>query len=162
MTRIFAALALADIILMLVTAAIGWSAVDDHNTDRHVLLAVLTLLLSCFVQVVVFTYFTVTGKLVGQAVHLGGLPVATMDRVKALKRGVTRRLAAAIVVIVGVTATGALRWSTGEWAWLHHILAWVLLAVFIVVLYQQLVLVMRNAALVDRTLTEYRRRRGES
>jgi len=161
MTRIFAALAIANIILMLVTAVLGWSAADDHNTDRHVLLAVLTLPLSCFVQVVVFTYFTVTGKLVGQAVHLGGLPVAAMDQVKTLKRGVTRRLAAAIVVIVCVTATGALRWSTGAWSWLHHGLAWLLLVVLIVVLYQQLLLVMRNVALVDRTLKEYRRRRGE-
>jgi len=41
--------------------------------DRHILLAVFSLLLSCFIQVLVFTYLTITGKVIAQAVHLARL-----------------------------------------------------------------------------------------
>ena len=89
MARIFSSFVVAQLILFAVSAAIGVFGSGEH-TSRHVLLAILALLLSCLTQVGLFTYFTVTGKMVVQAVHLGRLERGPLVRVTLLKRSVTR------------------------------------------------------------------------
>ena len=105
MPRVFACLAIANLLLLMASGAVGIFAAR-WGVDRHVLLSVLTLLFSCFVQVVAFTYLTVTGKMIGQAVHLAGLDASILQTAKSYKRAVTRCLAGVFGAVVFVTATG--------------------------------------------------------
>ncbi|RJP37231.1 MAG: hypothetical protein C4547_05780 [Phycisphaerales bacterium] len=78
------------------------------NMSLHVALAVFTLLAACLIQTVVFTYFTVTGKLIQQALALGKFDVpAGMAPVKRRKAWITRMVALSILPIVLAAGTGA-------------------------------------------------------
>jgi len=72
MPHVFASLAVANLALFALSAAFALSSAASAR-DRHILLAVFSLLLSCFIQVLVFTYLTITGKVIAQAVHLARL-----------------------------------------------------------------------------------------
>lgn len=158
MPQIFAGLSISNLLLLLLTGAMGLYGDTVLSADRHVLLAVITLVLSCFVQVVVFTYFTVTGKIVSQAVHLGRLDADAMKSVDVLKRSVTRCVGLVMAAIVVTTATGAVHWRTEQWAKLHLGCALALATITTLVLYRQFGLVLNNAALLNQTLDEYGKR----
>lgn len=158
MLQIFAGLSISNVLLLLLTGGLGLYGNGVLSADRHVLLAVITLLLGCFVQVVVFTYFTVTGKIVSQAVHLGRLDAGAMETVDVLKRSITRCVGVVMAAIVVTTATGAVHWRTEQWAKLHLGCALTLAVITTLVLYREFELVLNNAALLDQTLDEYARR----
>jgi len=158
MPRVFACLAIANLLLLIASGAVGVVA-PQWGADRHVLLSVLTLLFSCFVQVVAFTYLTVTGKMVGQAVHLAELESSILDSVKLYKRGVTRCLAAVFGSIVLVTATGAVGWRSGGATIWHAASAALLMVVQVGVFWREYEIVILNSRLVERTLREYEKSR---
>lgn len=158
MSQIFAGLSISNVLLLLLTGGLGLYGDAVLSADRHVLLAVITLLLGCFVQVVVFTYFTVTGKIVSQAVHLGRLDAGAMESVGALKRSTTRCVGVVMAAIVVTTATGAVHWRTEQWAKLHLGCALTLAVITTLALYREFVLVLNNASLLDQTLDDYGKR----
>ncbi len=161
MPRIFASLAIGNGLVLVGTAVLGWLRVWP-TPERHVLLAVFSLLVSCFVQVLLVTYFSITGKLVAQAVHLGGLDVKPLMALNRRKRAVTRRLGLVLASVVLVTASGALQWRYGTWGSVHSVAALVVLGVHMLVLFQQYFLVAENAADVERTMSAYTLRRDAS
>jgi hypothetical protein len=142
------------VFLLAASGAMGLFA-SRWGMDRHVLLAVLALLFSCFVQVVTFTYLTVTGKMLGQAVHLAGLDATIFERLKTYKRGVTRCLAVVFGAVIFVTATGAVGWRAGSATAWHDVAAGLALVVHAGVLWRQYEIVFLNSRLVERTLGEY-------
>lgn len=154
MPKVFACLAAANLILLIASGAVGLFGAQ-LGTDRHVLLAVLTLLFSCFVQVVTFTYLTVTGKMIGQAVHLARLDAGIIAKVKEYKRAVTRSLAVVFMAVVFVTATGAAGWRMGGATLWHQLGAIVVLAAHVWVFVREYEVIHQNARLVEQTLTEY-------
>lgn len=154
MPRIFACLAIANVLLLTASGTAGVFA-SRWAVDRHVLLAVLTLLFSCFVQIVVFTYLTVTGKMVGQAVHLAGLDVSILMSVKKYKRGVTRCLAMVFATVILVTATGAAGWRAGAATLWHIIASGLVFVVHLLAFYREYEIVFLNSQLVERALKEY-------
>jgi len=154
MPRFFACLAVANTLLLIASAAVGLFT-TEFGADRHVLLAVLTLLFSCFVQVVTFTYFTVTGKMIGQAVHLARLDAGIIDTVKSYKRTITRSLAVVFMAVVFVTATGAAGWRLGSATLWHQIGAILVAAAHVWVFVREYEIVFLNTKLVDKTLSEY-------
>ncbi len=158
MPRIFACLCIGNLIVLIGTAALAFVPLDAAP-DRHVLLAVFALLLSCLTQVIVFTYLTVTGKLIRQAVHLGGLDPQPLHDAQRLKLSVARHLAALVGAIVLVTATGAAHWQAGNFFLLHFIAGALVLLVYMSVSYREYGLVVENAALLARTLLAYRPRK---
>lgn len=160
MPRTFACLALANLLVLVGTAAVGIARLDPGG-ERHVALAVFTLLVSCLIQVVTFTYFVVTGKMLAQALHLGGMDLAPLDEAKRLKRNAMRWLAAVVVGIILVTATGATHWRERGLSTWHFGVAGVMLLVHASALFGQFQLVARNAALVERVLREYAVRRRD-
>ena len=148
--------------MLLGAAALGLVWPGDM-ANRHILLAVFALLLSCLIQVVVLTYLTVTGKVIIQAVHLGSLSAAPIEEAKRLKRSVTRLLGLLVTVIVLVTGTGARYWRTGNSegfldGGLHAVAAGLAVAVHFYVFYRDLTLIAQNVAVVERTLAAYSRR----
>jgi len=154
MPSIFACLAIANLLLLAASGAMGFFA-PRWGVDRHVLLAVMSLLFGCFVQVVAFTYLTVTGKMVAQAVHLGGLDASILLTAKAYKRGVTRCLAVALGAVIFVTATGAVAWRMGGTTIWHNVAAGLALVVHLGAFWREYEIVFLNSLLVRRTLEEY-------
>lgn len=154
MPRIFASLAIATLTLFALTAAIA--LIDNGSApDRHVLLAVGTLLMSCFIQVTGFTYLTVTGKVIAQAAHFASLDPACMASVKQYKRSFTRCLALAIVSVVIASATGGAAWRSPEALAVHIPAAMGVAIIHVWVFRRQYHLLFLNAQLVDMTLKSY-------
>ncbi len=161
MPPVFRYLSASILLLLLITAGLGFF--DPAATpDRHVLLAVLTLLLSCGVQVLAFTYLTVTGKVIAQAIHLGGLDLAALDEAKAIKRSLARTLGALVLMMVAATASGAAAWRSGDPHTYHLSAAFLLLAAHAWALFREYGLIARNALLLDRTLRDYEQRKRQA
>jgi len=154
MPRVFASLAIATLTLIFLTATIA--LLDNGSApDRHILLAVGTLLMSCFIQVVGFTYLTVTGKVLAQAAHLANLDPACLTSAKRYKRSFTRHLALVVLSIVLASATGGAAWRSLE-AFAVHVPAAMIAALAHVWVYRaQYRVLRRNADLVETTLKEY-------
>ncbi len=126
--------------------------------DRHILFGVSSLLLSCLTQVLVFTYLTVTGKVIAQAVHLGRLDMGPLTDLNRRKRTVTRLLGLLLVTVVLLTGTGAVNWRDGTWATIHFASALLALGIHVLVLLREYFLVAENAEALHRTISEYTRR----
>ncbi len=154
MPRIFACLVAADLLLFLATGAFGFAA-EKVQVERHILLAVTTLGLSCFIQVAAFTYLTVTGKMIGQAVHLGRLDPATMDHVRVLKRNFTGCLALVFLPAVVLSASGASAWRSGGGVTFHYAFAALVVIAHGYAWFREFDLIRRNAALVQSVLRQY-------
>ncbi len=154
MPYIFLSLACGQLIVLLATGALGMVAAETA-ADRHVLLAVFSLLLSCLIQVIMFTYLTVTGKMVAQAVHLAKLDLHPIRTSQHLKRSATRLLGCVIATVVLVTATGAYHLRSGAGGTVHFAVAGLLLLVHLFALYKEYGLILENRALVERTLELY-------
>lgn len=156
MPRIFACLAIANLLVVSGAAVFGVAA-DRVSADRHVLLAVFSLLISCAIQVLVFTYLTVTGKMVSQALHVAHLDLGPLQDVRRLKRKTTLHMALLVVGVVFVAATGGAKWGGGPSNVLHFSAAGVLLLLHPMILFLEYGTVVRNAALVAGALDSYSR-----
>lgn len=156
MTRVFIGLALGNLLVLLATGASGLFN-PDPTPDRHVLLAVFSLLLTAFVQALTFTYFTVTGKIVGQAVHLARHDAAALADVKRLKRSVTRHLLVLLLAVILVTVTGASHWRTNGSATLHLLSVGVLLPLACAVFFGEYGLIVQNGRVVAPAMGAYER-----
>ena len=156
MTRVFTGLALGNLLVLLGTAALGFVN-PDSTPDRHVLLAVFSLLITAFVQVLTFTYFTVTGKIVGQAVHLAGHDTAALADAKRLKRSVSHHLLVMLLAVVVITVTGAIHWRTNELSTLHLLCAGGFLPIAGAVFVREYALVVENARLMAAAMETYER-----
>lgn len=159
MLRIFSSLALSQL-LVLFGGALLALAEDSAHAQRHVLAAAVAGILSCFIQTVVFTYLTLTGKLVAQAVHLGALDPSPLAQVKYLKRSCSYVLLAIVGSLVPTVATGANHWAGGHTYWLHVPFAVATLTAHGIGYYCQLDIIQRNAALVTRVLRAYDAKRA--
>jgi hypothetical protein len=158
MPRVFASLAVADLILLLGGAGLGFFD-PAPNRDRHVLLAVLALLLACLVQVLSFTYLAVSGKVLTQAVHLGKLPLDPVDRGKEIKKRFARCVGAVVLLMVLVVATGAAAWRVETPPPYHFPAVAVFACGWVFIHVRELGLIAENARLMEQTLAEYAKAR---
>lgn len=154
MPRIFASLAIATLILFALTAAFAFLD-SGPAPDRHVLLAVGTLLMSCFIQIVGFTYLTVTGKVIAQAAHLANLDPACLISVKNYKRSFTHCLALAIMGVVLASATGGAAWRTPDALAVHLPAAMIVATIHVWVYRRQYHVLRHNNQLVEVTLKAF-------
>lgn len=118
MPRIFACLVIANTVLFGGGVLLGLFANPD-TADRHVILAVLTLLLSALIQVLSFMYLAVGGRVARQAAHQAGLGSDVVDRTNAKKRRMTPLIALVIASLIAVVATGATSWRGASSSWFH-------------------------------------------
>lgn len=154
MPRVFAGVATANVLLVAATTLLGLSAPAISNS-YHVALAVFTLILTCLVQVLGFTYLTVTFKLMAQAVHLGKLPMDHLLHAKSLKKRMARCLAAVITAVLITTASGADSWRAGAGGWLHLSLGLAAPLLLPYLLFTEFNLIARNASLVATVMRQY-------
>jgi hypothetical protein len=154
MPKVFLSLAVSDLLLVVIQAILGLSS-GVVAADVHVMLGVLTLLFTCFVQVLVFTYFTVTGKMMSQMVLLRRADTSAILRAKYLKTQVTRRLAALVLAAVFATATGAMQWRGYGPSRLHLAAAALATGAHAWILLRQYSLVVENASIFSAVLRDY-------
>ena len=159
MPRIFASLAISQVLVLFGTAAVGLVTLGP---DRHIVLAVFAIILSCLIQVITFTYLTVTGKMLVQAVNLAGLSPGPIQEAKRLKRTLIQYLALLVVTMVVVTATGASLWRAGAGSLWHWGAALAVIGVHVFVLYREYAVIVANSSLLARTLSAYARHRPVS
>ncbi len=155
MPRIFLGLACGLLLVLMGAAGVGLT-VSAERPDLHIILAVFALLLACLIQVIVFTYLTVTGKMVTQVLHLAHADLSPMKTVKNIKREATFLVGLMILSTVPVVAAGAHTWRTHESQELHLMLAFVSLACHGFVLFREFGLVTRNSRLVDSVIKQHR------
>lgn len=160
MPRIFVAFVTGHLLVLMGVAGLGLLDPAPAPT-RHVTLAVFALLLSCLLHVMVFMYLTVTGKVIVQAVHLGGLDLAPVYEAKRLKARFIRILAAVVAALVLVTATGAYQWREGVSSYVHFSAASGFFLVHFLAAYLEFDLICRNKALLNRVLRTYTPRSGD-
>lgn len=158
MPRIFVCLAIGNLIVLVATGVLGLLHLEDFS--YHIVLAVFTLLVTCVVQVLAFTYFTVSGKVIAQAVHLAKLDVTPLTRMARRKRRNTHALAAVIVAVVLVTASGASYWRGGVPVYWHEAGAALIVMVVALSFVRQYTLVVENNEDLERVMAEYSSRRG--
>ncbi|MEK6799839.1 MAG: hypothetical protein AABZ12_12810 [Planctomycetota bacterium] len=154
MARVFLGLVSANAILIIGAALLGTFR-DKLGVDRHVVLAVLALMLSCLTQGLVFTYFSVSGKIVSQAVHLGNLSNDSLDRSVRLKRSFTHAMAIPFAAIVAVAASGGAVWRTGRHADVHWVIASIASLAHLPIWVRQFRLIAAHASLVAGVLGAY-------
>ncbi len=159
MPRIFASLALAQLLLTAMAGGLGLAHLDPE-ADRHTLLAVLALLLGCLIQVVAVTYLSVSGKMLAQASHFGGLGLDAVHRFASLKRRLMRWLAVATVLLVVLAATGGYHWRTRAIATGHLLIACAALAGHLLAYAKQYVVLKEASSTLEGVLDAYRRARG--
>ncbi len=155
MVRVFAGLALSNGMLFVGTALVGLLRLGG-SADRHVLLAVITLIFTCFLQVLTFTYFTVTGKMIGQMVHLAGLDHESLVAVRRYKKTMTRQLGVVVAGVVLVAGSGGALWRSGSSSIWHMAAGALTVLVYSIVVYRQFNLIVLNTRLVDRVARAYR------
>ncbi len=129
MNRILPALVLTDVVLLCAAATLGLFVDGDRLYAQHFGLAMFALVLTLLIHVVVFTYFSVTGRMISQAVFIGRLDRAPLERVKLHKRHVARCVGLSFLAIVVVAAFGALAVRNEAWHLWHLAAAFVVLAV---------------------------------
>ncbi len=164
MRTAFAWLVICNGLILTGTAAVGlWAT--PATVELHILLAVFTLVVTCGIEAVYFTYFVVTGKLLTQAVSLGNMDAAPRERSAMFKRSAARWLAIALASIVAITITGALHWADLVDAAVHWLVVIGGLGVLLSAFYRQFDLVARNEQLLNETMSRYaelRRARAEA
>ncbi len=154
MSRVFSGLAIGNVLVVVAAGAFGWFK-PDVQPDRHVLLAVFGLLISAFVQVLTFTYFTVTGKIVLQSVHLAGHDPSAAGEVERIKRSMSYHLLVLVLGVVVMTVSGAIHWRTGGAAMIHMFSAAGFIPLLCAVLVGEYTLIARNRNVLDGATRAY-------
>jgi len=111
------------------------------------------------VQAAFFTYLSVAGKLIAQALHLGGLELSPLAILRRLKRAGTRCVFAVVISVVLVTATGGATWREGGESPWHLISAAFLFVVSGASLFREYVLTVEASGLLRQTLDAYNARK---
>src|SRR6266404_9491580 len=98
----FLLLALADLLLLGLTAFLGFAVSGAQGFGRHFLLGILSAFFTCFVHVVLFVYFVVQDKVMKQACQVDGLDTAFVARTDSLKSRALRASLGGIASILMV------------------------------------------------------------
>ena len=157
MPRVFAGLAVGNLLVLAATTVLGFLA-GAVDSAHHLALGIFSLLLTCLIQVLAFTYLTVTFKMMTQAIHIGQFPTDPLIQAKSLKKKMARCLGAVFTGILLVTATGAMNWRDGSNDWFHLVTGVSLVVMLLFVSIQEFTIMVRNAALVDAVMRRYAHR----
>jgi hypothetical protein len=116
---------------VIVAAGLGYglSSPADAGMPAHIVAALVASLLAMFSHSWILLYLLGTGKVIRDAVREGGLDPALLAESRRLRRvGYACLLAAALLVMATFLVGGAVA-GKGVTPWVHHLLAWVAVAV---------------------------------
>lgn len=135
----FALFAIADLLLLGLTAVMGLMVEAQTGYTRHVLLGVLAGMFTCFVHVVIFMYFVVQEKIITQSIQHHNLDAAFSNRIKRMKSLALRFSMGGVATILITAGLGAAI-DTGIPVGAHQIAAFSAMAIEAIVFYSQLAL----------------------
>ncbi len=107
MDRIFLGLTVGAALVLMAAGVVGLMVAGDERLIAHFALALFGAMLAALIHVVTYTYFTVTGKAVHQAVALGRLDEDARARTRHHKRVVSWCLVGGMLPLVVTVALGA-------------------------------------------------------
>lgn len=154
----FLILAVTDWLLMAVTVslglfvggALGTALQSEGLIVRHFLLALGTMLFTCFVHVLTFTYFVVFARMAREAVAYARLRPADCQIVANLRRRAARWLLLGVGSVLLAGATGPLVAGAGSSSLIWHMcLGFAALAANTVAFAAEYALIRRNTQLTD-------------
>lgn len=108
MVHAFLSLAIGQVLMTLITAGAGLYIRGEQSQNFHMVLGIVTALLTVFVHSVVLTYFSATSRMIKEACDRGGLDRGFVEQARTLKSAVMMRLGIGVVFILGPVITGAL------------------------------------------------------
>ena len=155
MDRIFVSLAISSLIVLSASAALGLMVQDSTFYAAHFGLSLFSVILTALIHVIVFTYFTVTGKMIVQAVSTGHLDDEPLQRVRDYKLRVTRCLGSSVAAILLVMAFGALSDGDSSWHLWHFAAAMLMLGVNAGAFYIEYGLIVLNRIMMGDVLERY-------
>jgi len=157
MKSVFCALVFCVLLLMAATGTVGfWVEQPRHTFFRlHFAMGLVTVLLTCLTQVITFTYFVVSGKLIMRAAVAHSVDAGVVPEAQRLKARTLHVAAPAIGAVILLAALGGYADGDPSAATLH--LAAFLLAVPVngVAFAVQYVLIGRNGRLLQAALDQY-------
>src|SRR5437016_4196185 len=103
----FVLLAGTDLVLLVLTAGLGFQVRGTERFLQHFLLGLLSSLFTCFVHVVYFMYFVIQGKIMNQAALAGGVESSLLIRTNSLKSRALRVSMLGICAILLAVGLGA-------------------------------------------------------
>ncbi|NOT02807.1 MAG: hypothetical protein HOP29_19585 [Phycisphaerales bacterium] len=160
MPRIFASLAVGDLIVLSAAAVFGLLVDGERVYPQHFGLALFAALLTVLIHAIVVTYFAAGGRMISQAVFIGGLDREPLARLRAGKTTAIRWVAAGVGGIILVVCVGATAARDGAWAWPHFASALAAIIANAMAFHFQYEAVAGQSRLMDEVFREYQRHRS--
>jgi len=155
MSRIFASLAVADLILVMGAATLGTLVEGDALYAEHLVAALLAAILTLLLHAIVLTYFSASGRMMSQAIFIGQLDRAPIERIAITKARAIRWIAAGCLSLFVVIAFGALSARTHAWHLWHFAAAGAAVIANAAAFYAHYIAVRENAQLMTTVLSHY-------
>lgn len=161
MSGILAALAIADILLFIASAVLGLLVADERFYPEHLILALFTALLTMLIHAALITYFSVTGRMMSQAIFIGHLDRTPLEQIRRSKGRLIKYVVPSILTTVFVVAVGALSARDHNWHSYHLAAAAVAILVSAAAFYAEYGLVVENATLMSDVFAQYQAKRSD-
>ena len=107
----------------------GLSSPADAGMPTHIVAALVAILLVMFAHTWLLLYLLGTGRMIRDAVREGGLDAALLAESRRLRRVCYACLVAAAALVMATFLVGGAVAGKGMTPWVHHLLAWVAIAV---------------------------------
>lgn len=158
MDRVFAGMAVGILLVLSGALVLGLLVDGSSYFVPHFALGLLGSLLATLLHVVTFTYFTVTGKAIRQAVALASLDAGKLEQVRRHKKIISRCVAFAFLPIVATVALGAMTVGSTEAATYHLASGALTLLINAWVMTIEFEHIRQNCRLLDVVMGEYRQK----
>lgn len=160
MPRVFASLAIGDLIVLSGAIVIGFAVEGDRFYAQHFGLAIFATLLTVFIHAVVVTYFAAGGRMISQAVFIGRLDRAPLERLRSGKSRAVRCVALGVTGLLPAVAGGAAAARDAGWAWFHFASALTAIMTNAAAFFHQFQAIAEQSRLMNDVLLEYERRQS--
>jgi hypothetical protein len=157
MLSLFLALTGFNLLCLLLTAALGYTHGGSEVTQWHALAGVVATITCCAVHCVVFTYFIATAKWVRHAVTVKQLDPSLVAPTRSFKLQAFPAALLAMVVVFAAALFGAARVSYGVSPTYHHVIAWIAVAINVLVAVTEYRAIARNGRLIEDILAQISR-----
>lgn len=159
MIKLFLSLTLFNLLCLSITAALGYAVQRGGGAQwaqYHQLAGVLTAVACCAVHCVVFTYFIATAKWILHAIDVKRLDPALSRPTRSFRAQAFPAAILAMGVVIVTAVVGVITLGYGTRPIWHHALAWMSIAVNLVVAVVEYRAVVRNGRLIDVILDQIR------
>lgn len=107
MKQVFIGLFAADMILLSAAAVLGWAGGGPQTFAYHFGLGLFAVFYTVLMHSIVYTYFIVSGKMIGELMERAGLPADLTDTARKLKMKTFRYAFMAMVAVILAAVFGA-------------------------------------------------------